>query len=100
MSIKSITLSVALISSLVPLGTQVVQAATVPANYAAGVVSAVDAHNGTLTVDGNTFAAKTNTLGDIMPGTEVDVAYVTVNGVKQAISIELVGAEDAVDLVD
>jgi hypothetical protein len=96
MSIKSVLSAVIVSTLIVPA----VLAATVPANYAAGVVTAIDATAGTLTVDGTTFAAKPNFLGEISMGNEVDVAYVTVNGMKQAISIELTGTEETVDLVD
>ncbi len=95
-AIKSV-LSVAIVSALI---VPVAQAATVPANYAAGVVTAIDATAGTATVDGTTFAAKKTFLGELSMGTEVDVAYVTVGGAKQAISIELTGMDEAVDLVD
>lgn len=97
MSILKSVLSVALVSALI---VPVAQAATVPANYAAGVVTAIDATAGTVTVDGTTFAAKKAFLGEISMGNEVDVAYVTVGGTKQALSIELTGTDEAVELVD
>ncbi|MSP20590.1 MAG: HAD family phosphatase [Alphaproteobacteria bacterium] len=69
-------------------------AATVPANFAAGVVTAVDTTMGTVTVDGVIFASKATTLNDIGTGNEVDVAYVTVDGVKQALAVVLLGADE------
>ncbi len=69
-------------------------AATVPANFVAGVFTSLDTTMGTVTVDGVTFAAKAVDLNGVTAGNEVDITYVTIGGVKQALAIDLLGADE------
>ncbi len=93
MKLRTLALSVALLGGLF---SPIAQAETV---YVRGVVAAVDAEGGTFTIQGETYAVDVPALlADALPGSEVVVAYVNVDGKRTAISIVVI-AGDAVDAI-
>jgi hypothetical protein len=72
----------------------------VPAAYADGFVTAVDAKAGTITVGQVTYTMRTPAeLLDVTVGSEVDIAYVTQNGRRTAIAVTPIEDVEG-DLVD
>lgn len=81
----------------------VASAATInvtPAAFADGVVTAIDAKAGTLTVGQVTYTLRTTAdLVDVQTGGEVDIAYIMENGRRVAIAVTPV-AEAKGELVE
>lgn len=99
MNLKSLSIvSAAMLAGLLAPTAQAVT--LVPATYASGVVTAVDAAGLTLTVEGTTYAVQGRSLLDhITPGNEVDVALVTLNGKTTAIAVQLTATGDEAELI-
>ncbi len=65
-------------------------ASAVPAQYADGVVSAVNYDGRTLTLGNNTYRVRAaGELTEVNAGDQVDVAYITEGGQRIAIAITL-----------
>ncbi len=91
MNLKTLALSAALVTGLVaPMAQAII---VVPAAYATGVVTAVDAARGTVTVDGIAYTATPTRLNDVTTGSQIGVAYLTVGGKLTAIAIEPAATE-------
>ncbi|MSP20944.1 MAG: hypothetical protein EXQ93_05375 [Alphaproteobacteria bacterium] len=87
MMIKTFALPLALVAGLTA---SLAHADVVPAEYTSGIVTNVDATDHTLGGGGQTYAVDGATLRDVSTGSEVDIAYVTENGMRVAIGVDII----------
>ena len=95
MNRKSLFRSAALVAALAAgLAAPLANALTVvPAAYVTGVVTAIDAAKGTVTVNGVAYNAAPNLLTGIVTGSQIDVTFLRSDGKLTAMAIETTDAD-------